>query len=249
MPTCDQCNFENEIDTIFCPQCGAAIGLIDAPKTGAMSDPVLPITSRLSIASLTLGILGIFLSFLVIPWVLAIIFGHRARGKIRRSNGALKGSGLALAGLVLGYATLPLVWAFGVIAVDANERYIIRAKTSAGLAVAEPLKMKITEAFGLRPRDMSCNHEICPLGLMELDPTDLANYTKRVASDKTGLIVIEYKEDLLKSSHNRLTLTPLIDGARADLSDASNAGKTITWQCGKDALTTVPTKYLPFNCK
>jgi hypothetical protein len=62
-----------------------------------------PRTNSSAVASLVFGIL----SWLLCPFVggvLAIIFGHVARGQIRRSGEA--GGGLAIAGLVLGYIHL-----------------------------------------------------------------------------------------------------------------------------------------------
>jgi hypothetical protein len=58
-----------------------------------------PTTNGLAVASLIAG-------FLWIGWVgsiLAVIFGHIALGQINRSSGREQGSGLAIAGLVLGY--------------------------------------------------------------------------------------------------------------------------------------------------
>ncbi|HWB60892.1 MAG TPA: DUF4190 domain-containing protein [Chthoniobacteraceae bacterium] len=58
-------------------------------------------TSGLAIASMILGLLGFFLSFLAgIP---AIICGHVALSKIKRAGGALGGKGMAITGLVTGY--------------------------------------------------------------------------------------------------------------------------------------------------
>jgi len=54
-----------------------------------------PRTSGLAIASLVCSLTGVSL--------LAVIFGHIALGKIRRSNGAVDGKGLALAGTIVGY--------------------------------------------------------------------------------------------------------------------------------------------------
>jgi hypothetical protein len=63
-------------------------------------------TNGLGIASLVCGILGILgmCGYGVggfIPAVLAIVFGHIARGQIRRGNGG--GDGMAVAGLIMGY--------------------------------------------------------------------------------------------------------------------------------------------------
>ncbi|MGY0619118.1 DUF4190 domain-containing protein [Lysobacter sp. A378] len=60
-------------------------------------------TSVLAIISLVAGLLG----WTVLPFVgsiVAIVTGHLARSEIRRDPGVMEGDGLALAGLVLGYA-------------------------------------------------------------------------------------------------------------------------------------------------
>ena len=60
-------------------------------------------TSTLAIISLVFGLLG----WSFVPWIgslVAIITGHMARGEIRRSRETLDGDGLAVTGLVLGYA-------------------------------------------------------------------------------------------------------------------------------------------------
>lgn len=63
--------------------------------------------SALAITSLVSGLLG----WTLLPWigsVVAIITGHMARGEIRREPERFEGDGLAVAGLVLGYAMLAL---------------------------------------------------------------------------------------------------------------------------------------------
>lgn len=70
------------------------------PGSAAIS-PESTRTSGLAIASLTLGILALPTAGLTaIP---ALICGHIARGKIKRSAGTQTGGGLALAGLICGY--------------------------------------------------------------------------------------------------------------------------------------------------
>jgi competence protein ComGC len=67
--------------------------------------------SGLAIWSLVLGILGlVLLLFCVGPLfaIPAVICGHIAYGRIKRSGGALSGQGLALAGLITGYVTIGL---------------------------------------------------------------------------------------------------------------------------------------------
>ncbi|MDR1192139.1 MAG: DUF4190 domain-containing protein [Verrucomicrobiales bacterium] len=60
--------------------------------------------SRLAIASLVLGIFSPCFCFFF-TGIPAVICGHIALGKIKRSAGTLTGSGLAVAGLVLGYVS------------------------------------------------------------------------------------------------------------------------------------------------
>ncbi|QDA56335.1 DUF4190 domain-containing protein [Thermomonas aquatica] len=64
-------------------------------------------TSTLAIISLVSGILG----WTLLPFlgsIAAVIFGHMARGEIRRQPDRLEGDGLAVAGLVLGYLSIAL---------------------------------------------------------------------------------------------------------------------------------------------
>ena len=76
-----------------------------------------PRTSGMAIASMVLGITAIVsppLSFLcccapgVVLAILAIVFGHTARSQISRAGGRLNGGGMALAGLVCGYAAVAI---------------------------------------------------------------------------------------------------------------------------------------------
>lgn len=66
--------------------------------------PASPRNSGLAITSLVLGVLG-FLT-LALTSLPAIICGHVARSRIRRSEGAITGSGIALTGLIGGYASI-----------------------------------------------------------------------------------------------------------------------------------------------
>ncbi|TNJ34915.1 DUF4190 domain-containing protein [Arenimonas terrae] len=70
----------------------------------APANPGRP-TSNLAIFSLVSGLLG----WTLLPWLgslAAVVLGHMARAEIRRSNGGLDGDGLAIAGLVLGWAMI-----------------------------------------------------------------------------------------------------------------------------------------------
>ncbi len=71
-------------------------------------------TSSYAVIALVAGILG----WTLLPLLGSlggIIFGHMARGEIRRSNGQLDGDGLAITGLVLGWASVAL-WVIAILA-------------------------------------------------------------------------------------------------------------------------------------
>ena len=53
-------------------------------------------------------VLGISSFIFIIPAIPAIVCGHIARSKIKKSHGQLQGSGMALAGIITGYAVLAL---------------------------------------------------------------------------------------------------------------------------------------------
>ena len=84
------------------------------PQAAAPPPPAAPLppTSGMAIASLVLGtvaVAGAWCCCLGFPTgALAIILGHFALSKIRRSGGRLDGRGLAIAGLVMGYLGLVL---------------------------------------------------------------------------------------------------------------------------------------------
>ena len=71
-----------------------------------MNTPVKE-TSPLAIVSLVSGILG----WTLLPWlgsIVAIITGHMARSEIRANPATKEGDGLALAGLIMGWAMIAL---------------------------------------------------------------------------------------------------------------------------------------------
>jgi hypothetical protein len=78
------------------------------PPLGNVSQPK---TSALAIWSLVLGILGLlFLLVCISPLfaIPAVICGHMAYSRVKRSSGMLAGQGMALAGLITGYVSIAL---------------------------------------------------------------------------------------------------------------------------------------------
>ncbi len=67
--------------------------------------PAQPKTSGLAIWSLILGILSLT-CFWLLTAIPAVICGHVAYSRIKRSAGALSGNGLALGGLITGYLSI-----------------------------------------------------------------------------------------------------------------------------------------------
>lgn len=70
-----------------------------------------PKNSALAVGSLVLGIIGLMLLLVCIGPLFAIpavICGHMAYSRIKRSGGALAGQGMALAGLITGYLSIGL---------------------------------------------------------------------------------------------------------------------------------------------
>jgi hypothetical protein len=75
------------------------------PSYAPYSGPPVKQTNGLAIASLVCACAG-FLFFL--PAILGIIFGFVSRSQIRRSGGTQGGDGLALAGIIVGFAWIGL---------------------------------------------------------------------------------------------------------------------------------------------
>ena len=88
----------------FCKVCGSAVSAPGAPPTPP-GPGAPPQTNGKAIASL---ILGVFF-FLLPAAIVAVILGHMSLSEIRKSAGRLKGAGLAIAGLVLGYMGLAVI--------------------------------------------------------------------------------------------------------------------------------------------
>ena len=153
------CSYFKE-EALFCPQCGASLAdtvrfcsscgtSIPQPGSAAVPPPLatapsfplvqpsavspapyagIPQTSGKAIGSLICGIINIFPFF-----VAAIILGHLSLSDIKKSAGRLKGQGLAIAGLVLGYlgvVAIPFILIIAAIAIPNLLRARIAANES-----------------------------------------------------------------------------------------------------------------------
>jgi len=119
----------------FCKVCGKEVSAPTAmaPAVGAPAE-----TSGKAIASL---VCGLFL-FAFPMSILAIIFGHLSLSEIRKSAGRLKGEGIAIAGLVLGYlgvAGVPFILIIAAIAIPNLLRARMAANESSAVAAVRTL--------------------------------------------------------------------------------------------------------------
>ena len=118
---CMKCGAVAADQTKFCPQCGAPLteSTQAAPVGSSPAPPPVPVypgqpgsveppTDTKAVVSLVRGILSLTF-FSIIAGIPAIILGHSSRAAIRRSMGRLKGDGLALAGLIMGYISLAAI--------------------------------------------------------------------------------------------------------------------------------------------
>jgi len=98
-------------------------------------------TSGQAVTSLVCGLL-FFIPFL---FIVAIVFGHLALSEIKRSAGRVKGEGLAIAGLVLGYGWVIFIPVILIIAAIAIPN-LLRARMAANEASAVASVRAITTA-------------------------------------------------------------------------------------------------------
>jgi type IV pilus assembly protein PilA len=127
MKVCPTCTKPNEDAAAFCSGCGAGL---PAAAVGP-AQPVAQETSGMAVASLIFGLL-----FFIFPAaVVAVILGHISNSQIRKSAGRLKGAGMSLAGMVLGYvgiAFIPIILILAAIAIP----NLLRARMAANEASA-----------------------------------------------------------------------------------------------------------------
>lgn len=129
---CPACGNSMSVGDSFCRVCGRqTAGSPLAVVTPGFAGPAE--TSGKAVVSLVCGLLF----FIPLAFILAIIFGHISLSEIRRSAGWLKGEGMAIAGLVLGYAWIvgiPIVLIIAAIAIPNLLRARMAANESSAVA-------------------------------------------------------------------------------------------------------------------
>ena len=125
----------------FCRVCGREVAApgTTAPAPGSFPATGAPLaTSGKAIASLVCGLFFFFLPASIV----AVILGHLSLSDIRKSAGQLKGDGMAIAGLVLGYigvAFIPIILIMAAIAIPNLLRARIAANESSAAASVRTL--------------------------------------------------------------------------------------------------------------
>src|SRR6202045_5499835 len=106
MKICPYCAEAIQEDSQFCQFCGTNLG--SPPVPAASSIAAAPIESHTSGKAIASLICGIF--FFILPAaIVAIILGHLSYSEIQKSLGRVRGRGIALAGLILGYSGLSFI--------------------------------------------------------------------------------------------------------------------------------------------
>ncbi len=167
---CSNCGENIDPRAQICPRCGAAssaatqpgppapgatppnLPSLSPPPSAPMSamPPAESQTDRRAVFSLVLGILSIT-CFWILAGIPAIILGHISYSAIRKSMGRLKGEGLAIAGLIMGYAStllgLPVFLIIAAILIPNILRARITANESAAKVTMRALSSAETTYF------------------------------------------------------------------------------------------------------
>jgi type IV pilus assembly protein PilA len=219
--------------TTFCPGCGNGMTEGDqfcrncgrsATGTSAIADPAFgPLSGKTSgkaIASLVFGLFLFFFPFSIV----AIFFGHFALSEIRKSAGRLKGHGIAVAGLVLGYAgvvMIPLILIIAAIAIPNLLRARISANEASAAASVRTLNMAEVSYAQTHPQEgYACS--LSALGETGLIAKTLVNGQKNgYAFEISGCGV---QQEGTANTRYQIVAYPLRDkqtGVRAFCSDQS----------------------------
>jgi type IV pilus assembly protein PilA len=168
---CQKCGHALAEGAYFCPTCGAdnSAGAVASSSPGAASPPDPTFigpqqTSGMAIGSLVCGLLPFFL---VTP-IIAVVLGHVSLSQIKKSAGRLKGKGMAIAGLVLGYATIAMIPLILIIAAIAIPN-LLRARIAANEASAAASVRTLNTAELTYATDHPEKGFTCSLGELQAD--------------------------------------------------------------------------------
>ena len=178
---CPKCGAQVASPSPFCPNCGEALSAAQpAPSAGPKAvslDQTEPTTDPKAVTSMVLGMLSISILLSVFAGIPAVILGHLARASIRRSNGRLKGEGMAMAGLIMGYISLFLLPVFASVVYVAVPNLFRSKIVSNEASVVETLK-----TIHVAAASYQVEHDAYPASLQELSSEGLVALDSQLAS-------------------------------------------------------------------
>ena len=220
---CQYCNADILQDAVICVHCGIDLRTgRPYPSLDGLMNETLKVAriSALAVCSLVLGILSLVSFFVngilgVFCGISAIIFGHLARSRIKRSNGALGGGGLAMGGLITGYTVIILVPLLAALLLPnlgavrekarrvnclSNENRIWKAAATWGLDPIDAFRPPFPPDFQTLVKEGGVTPEIfiCPSSGRKPGPmsqvdqwSDYIMVTNRTASDGDKVLIYE----------------------------------------------------------
>jgi type IV pilus assembly protein PilA len=159
---CFKCGASMPDTSTVCPQCATPVSNAPTAPSSPAAAPPQPVSAWLNVppgqpqysqvpsypapgqfygqattdgkavASLVLGIAALFLCLGILAGIPAIILGHISWSQIRKSMGRLKGEGMAMAGLIMGYLSIPWILIIAAIAIP----NLVRSKMAANESAA-----------------------------------------------------------------------------------------------------------------
>jgi type IV pilus assembly protein PilA len=183
---CPACGNPATLGERFCRVCGQRVPQQLSTTLGATATAAPPaITSAPITAAETSGkaiaslIFGLFIFFFPAS-IVAIVLGHLSLSEIRKSAGRLKGEGLSIAGLVLGYmgvAGVPFILIIAAIAIPNLLRARMAANEAAGVASIRILATAEATYSSMHP-DVGYTCSLSDLGAAQLIGGPLASGQK-----------------------------------------------------------------------
>ena len=180
---CSTCGAAINDPASFCPKCGAALSTPgEAKQTAAGTGAAAAAPSRSKAETDLKAVLSMVLGFLALPLsvfagIPAVLLGHVSRASIRRSGGRLKGEGMALAGLIMGYISVFLIPVLLMITWVAIPN-IFRARIVSNEASA----LKTLSTINVAAASYQVEHDEYPPNLRELSSAGLVPLDGELAS-------------------------------------------------------------------
>jgi len=133
---------------------------------------------------------------------------------------------------------IAIIGILAAIAIPAYQDYTIRSKVAEGLNMAGAAKLAVSETYqSLGSMPVGGN---VSFGL----PTAASirgTYVSAITVGTNGEILITY--------NNNVGGNPTANGEDIELTPDTSSVGSVQWQCGINANTTMPNKYLPANCR